>query len=185
MVPYPWETALGIPGLGEALLRDGEGFHQDSEIPEFGGHIGEEPFPLHEGLGHETMAFLDAAFDVGAGRAEILQIFPAGQAVLIAAGTAHGGNHQIPDLEVFYSRTHLDDFAHRFVPEHEIVGTGRRISVDEGADFAVRAADADIDGADSDLIISLKSGNRVFEDSNFSLTGSDAYCFHITFSRAR
>ena len=131
------------------------------------------------------MAFLDATLDISARRTEILQIFPAGQAVLIAAGTAHGGNHEIPDLEVFYFRAHLHDFAHRFVPKDEIVGARRRISVNEGADFAVRTADTDIEGADSDLVILLKFGSRVVDDSNFFLIGSDAYCFHIAFSRAR
>ena len=48
MMPHPWETALCIPGLSEALFRDGEGFHQDREVPEFGGYMGEEPFPFHE-----------------------------------------------------------------------------------------------------------------------------------------
>ena len=62
--------------------------------------------------------------------------------------------------------------------KHESIGTVGRRAVGEGTNLAVRAADADLDGADLDLGGRADVGHGVLEQGDFSLLRYDSDGFH-------
>ena len=129
-------------------------------------------------FGHEAMAFLDASLNIVSGRAEVLKIGLAGQAVFVLAGSPDRGNDKITNLQVAHIGANFDDLAHGFMTKDKVFGSGGWIPIDKSAYFAIGPADAHIDCSDPDLVILMECRRWMFNNSNRLLARGNGYCFH-------
>lgn len=148
----PGKALLGFPDLGEALFSHGQRLDQHGDVPQLRRHESQKFFVVYERLRHVAVILVDAALGEGPGGAEILSILTARDASHVGAGAAHAGHHEISHLESLHPGAHLHHLAERLMPQNQIIRSGGRRPVDEGADFPVGAADPHVERADPDLV---------------------------------
>jgi len=100
--------------------------------------------------------------------------------MIVGTGPADGGHDEITGLQVFHARAGLHDFAQRFVAEHQKIGAIRRGAVGEGADLAVGAADADLDGPNLEFGGRGHTRHGVLEQGDLPFRGNDTDGSHAS-----
>jgi hypothetical protein len=90
------------------------------------------------------------------------------------AGSADHRNDQVPRLDTTYFSPNFDNLRERFVPEDEVVGTGRRITIFERGDLTVRATETYLTHSEQHVRCALQVRFRNIEEINSLLRGE--YC---------
>ncbi len=147
----PRQPLLDVPDLGQTFFRDGERLDENGDVAQSRGHEVHKFFIVDDKLRHEAVLLFNPPFGEIAGEAKVLAACAAGHAIIVGAGTAHHWHHQVADFDPGNIGADLDDFAKRFMTDHEIRHAGRRRAIFEGADFPVGAADTRFDHAQLDV----------------------------------
>ena len=175
----PREALLDFPNLREALFGTGQRLGQHGEVAQLLRHDDEVLFVVHEELGHVAVVLVDPAFVELPRRAKVLAVHTARTAVRVRARAAHRRHDEVADLELLHARADFDDFAERLVTEHEVVRAGGRRAIDEGANLAVRPADAHVERADLELGGAGNLRVSVFDLGDLPLGRDDGHGAHL------
>ncbi len=116
-----------------------------------GGTLTTYLFVLDHVLGEVSVGPLDPSLGEIAGDAEVLPLVAAGRAALVRARPAHRQHRKVAWGHAGDPAPDLDDFPQRFVTHDQVSRSGRRLSVFEGGDLAVGAADAGFENAQLDI----------------------------------
>jgi hypothetical protein len=168
----PREAFLDFPDLGETFFGDGEWFNEDTGVAKIIGDDVEVTLVIDVKLSEKAVNLVDATLFEAAGFAEVLEAGAAGFAVGVGARAADRRDNQLADLDIFDVGTDFDHFAETFVAEDEIVITLRWLTVNEGANFAVGAADADFERFNFDLLVAGNTRHVMVYQANFSFARS-------------
>jgi hypothetical protein len=86
--------------LSETFLSDGQWFNQDGDISKRRRNNIQVLLLIDVVLRHEAVRHFDPALDEISGGAEILQVCPAGPAMVVRTRTADGGNDKIARFQM-------------------------------------------------------------------------------------
>ena len=177
---FPRQTLLHLPDLRQRLFRHGQRFNQHSYVPQIARHEIQVLFLIDEVLRQEPMGHFDPALGKVAGKTKILPVRLAGRTGTVRARPAHRRDYQVAWLELGRTGAGFDDFAQRFVPQHQKLRALRRCSVVEVANLPVRPANADFDRADFYLTGRLNDRRSLSDHAHRPLARQNADRSHFT-----
>src|SRR5438552_2553583 len=181
----PRQPLLDLAHLGQRLLRDCQRLDEDSDVaqrPRDDVHVA---LVVDHRLGHEAVEALDPALREVAGEAEVLPAGATGHAIRVQAGTADHRYDEIPRLQARRGRADLHHLAERFMADHEVVAARRRGTVLEGADLAVRPADAHVEHAKPHVARRPEPWLRLIDQSDLASVREDGDGLHVPWMYAR
>src|SRR5512132_2852059 len=102
---HGWALLHHPEDLAKSLLRDGQRFGQDGDVPHIRRYESHVLLLIYDKFGQVAVCFFDAAFSEVAGIAVVLMFGSARPAAGMGTWTAHGRYDQIPGLEALDRRS--------------------------------------------------------------------------------